>query len=181
MKKLTLVFALSFVLCASAYAQTDSGMADAQGGKQQGMMMDEGMMSMMDRMMGQGMVMGEIMRMMKGMMDMQEKTIMGVNPDDKKQMLMDMSRMKETMESMMSAMMGQSSEGSIRMDCAKEWLAKAIGLHVVHLDDPATATEPSQLEMMEQMKKAYGCLTDASIANKEANDGEPSTDPHGHR
>jgi hypothetical protein len=45
------------------------------------------------------------------------------------------------------------------MKCAEQWLKKAIDLHEIHLKDPKTATEASQMEMMDQMKKAYDCLT----------------------
>ncbi|GAB4545140.1 MAG: hypothetical protein Fur0020_14280 [Thermodesulfovibrionia bacterium] len=57
------------------------------------------------------------------------------------------------------------------------------------MKDPKTATEASQMEMMEQMKKAYECITgkgsETSVAplketeSKEPEKAEPSeTDPH---
>lgn len=55
-----------------------------------------------------------------------------------------------------------------RLECAEEWFKKAIELHELHIKDPKTATEASQMEMMEQMKKAYDCLTGIGpISSKE--------------
>ncbi len=79
------------------FAQTDSGMKGDQKGemKQQGMKMDEGMMSMMKKMMDDK---KEMMQMMMGMMDMQEKMIKGPKAAEKKQMMKDMTQMKEKMQ-----------------------------------------------------------------------------------
>jgi hypothetical protein len=45
-----------------------------------------------------------------------------------------------------------------RLECARFWLKKAIELHKVHLKDPSTATNESQMEMMDQMMRAYDCI-----------------------
>lgn len=62
-------------------------------------------------------------------------------------------------QGMMGGMMGQTSDCQSRIKCAEQWLKKAIDLHEIHLKDPKTATEASQMEMMDQMEKAYDCLT----------------------
>jgi hypothetical protein len=64
--------------------------------------MDEGMMSMMKQMMGDGMMKKEMMQMMMGMMNMQEKMMKGPKAAEKKQMMKDMAQMKEKMQKMMS-------------------------------------------------------------------------------
>lgn len=48
-----------------------------------------------------------------------------------------------------------------RLNCAEEWLKKAIELHELHMKDPKTTTEESQKELMDQIKKAYECVTGA--------------------
>lgn len=45
-----------------------------------------------------------------------------------------------------------------RLTCTDFWLQKAIKLHEVHLKDPSTATEESQMEMMNQMMLAHKCI-----------------------
>ena len=45
-----------------------------------------------------------------------------------------------------------------RLDCARSWLEDAIELHKVHLKDPSTATNESQMEMMDQMMRADDCI-----------------------
>ena len=95
-----------------SFAQTDSGMKGGPKGemKQQGMRMDEGMMKqmmekcqpMMKQMMGDGMMKKEMMQMMMGMMNMQEKMMKGPKAAEKKQMMKDMAQMKEKMHTMMS-------------------------------------------------------------------------------
>jgi len=163
----------------SAYAQMHEGMKSEQqmGG---GMMGGEGkmpMMQMCQEMMKQKMGEGQMpmcpmcMHMMKGhkemmqimmeMMKMQEKIMMGVKTSEKKQLLKDMARMKEKIQKMMSMQMSmmEMDDSGARLKCAEEWLKKAIELHEMHIKDPKTATEASQMEMMKQMKKAYECIT----------------------
>ncbi len=93
---------------------------------------------------------------------------------------------------MMGEMMGQPSDVSqCRLSCAKRWLKEAIDLHEVHLKDPKTATESSQMEMMDQMKKAYECIAGVCCGmsgtplkepgSKETEEGKtPKGDVHGH-
>jgi hypothetical protein len=183
------------ILCVfsiSAYAQTGM-MESRQGQMGQGMMMEQGKQQPMCPMMGQ-----DMMQMMMDMMNMQEKMMMGVKVDEKKKMMKDMTQMKGKMQNMMSmcgmtsGMTGKSTaDPSCRMNCAEQWLKKAIDLHEVHLKDPKTATEASQMEMMEQMKKAYDCITGADSGmcgsqSKEPMSKEPEKkktlkgDPHGH-
>ena len=62
-------------------------------------------------------------------------------------------------ETMMHCMMDQNaSTAQARLDCADFWLQKAIKLHEIHLKDPSTATNESQMEMMDQMMRAYECI-----------------------
>ncbi len=140
----------------------------------------------------------DMMQMMMDMMNVQEKMMKGVKAEEKKTMMKDMTQMKGKMQNMMSmcgmtsGMMGKSTaDSSCRMNCAEQWLKKAIDLHDVHLKDPKTATEASQMEMMEQMKKAYDCITGSGSGicgsqskepkSKEAEKKKASKgDPHGH-
>jgi len=93
---------------------------------------------------------------------------------------------------MRQGMMGQiPADCQSRIKCAEQWLKKAIDLHEIHLKDPKTATEASQMEMMDQMKKAYDCLTGPCCKmdetpskvpeSKEPSKEEPSKSiPHGY-
>ncbi len=45
-----------------------------------------------------------------------------------------------------------------KLKCAEEWLKKAVDLHELHMRDPKTTTEESQMELMDQIKKAYECV-----------------------
>lgn len=56
-----------------------------------------------------------------------------------------------------------------RLDCARFWLQQAIDLHKVHLKDPSTATNESQMLMMDQMMRAYDCLTGTNMTTGMAN------------
>ena len=181
-----------------SFAQTDNGMKDEQKGemKQQGMKMDEGMMKqmmekcqpMMKQMMGDGMMKKEMMQMMMEMMNMQEKMMKGPKAAEKKQMMKAMAQMKEKMQKMMSMPMDMTGmdDSQSKLKCAEPWLKKAIDLHEVHLKDPKTATEASQMEMMDQMKKAYDCITGSGAdmsgtQSKEVVGEEPAkADPHKH-
>jgi hypothetical protein len=148
------------------------GQGMAQGGQQ---------MPMMQQMPGQGMMMQNMMQMMMDMMNMQEKMMMGAKPAEKKKMMKEMAQMKENMQKMMfmrtgmmGGMMGQPSDiPQCKLTCAEQWLKKAIDLHEIHIKDPKTATEASQMEMMDQMKKAYECITGARCGMS----GTPSKEP----
>ncbi len=210
MKKiLSISVAVLMVTATYAFAQTDSGMKGEQKGemKQQGMKMDEEMMKpmrekcqpMMKQMMDNGMMkkmMGdkkEMMQMMMDMMIMQEKMMKGPNAAEKRRMMNDMAQMKEKMQKMMSMPVDMAGvdDPQSKLNCAGQWLKKAIDLHEVHMQDPKTATESSRMEMMDQMKKAYGCITgtgpDVSgtqskeVTSTEPKKAEPSrTDPQKH-
>jgi DNA polymerase III gamma/tau subunit len=191
-----------FVALTSGYsfAQMDNGMKDEQKGemKQQGMKMDEEMMKqMMEKcqpMMKQMMAdKKEMMQMMMGMMNMQEKMMKGPKAAEKKQMMKDMAQMKEKMQMMMSMPMDMTGmdDSQSKLKCAEQWLKKAIDLHESHMKDPTTTTDASQMELMDQIKKAYGCITGAGpemsgtqskeVEGKEPEKAEPSeTDPHKH-
>jgi len=83
----------------------------------------------------------------------------------------------------MMEMDNNASTAQARLDCAKLWLEQAIEMHEMHLKDPSTATNESQLEMMDQMMRAYQCLvgenvtenTTTGMANTAAGHG-----PEGH-
>src|SRR4030066_2605477 len=106
-----------------SFAQTDSGMKGEQKGemKQQGMKMDEGVMKqmvekcqpLMKQMMGDGMMKKEMMQLMMGMMNMQEKMMKGPKAAEKKQMMKDMAQMKEKMQKMMSMHMDRAGGGGV--------------------------------------------------------------------
>ncbi len=115
-------------------------------------------------MMGHSMMMQDMMQMMQDMMQMQKKMMKGVKHAEKKAMMTEMDKMHEKMDKMMSKRMGMMSgmHTQVKVKCAEEWLKKAIDLHEVHIKDPKTATEASQMEMMEQMKKAYECIIGGS-------------------
>ncbi len=185
-----------------SFAQTDSGMKGEQKGemKQPGMKMDEGMMKqmmekcqpMMKQMMGDGM-MKEMMQMMMEMMNMQEKMMKGPKAAEKKQMMKDMAQMKEKMQKMMSMPMDMKGmdDSQSKIKCAEQWLKKAIDLHELHMKDPTTTTDASQMELMDQIKKAYGCITGTGpdmsgtqskeVEGQETKKAEPAkTDPHKH-
>jgi len=209
MKRLAIVFAVLFVFSVSAYAQMGEGMKPEQKGPMGQSMMDkEGKMpmmpmcqEMMKQKMGEGQQMPMCQQMMKGhkgmmqmmmeMMKMQQKTMKGMKPAEKKEMMMEMDKMMEKMNKMMSMPMGMMGgmPAQAKMKCAEEWLKKAIDLHEVHIKDSKTATEASQMEMMEQMKKAYECTITGAVKgapSEEPKTGEtkkevtPKADPHKH-
>jgi hypothetical protein len=204
MRRLIIVIVILFVFSIPAYSQTGM-MGGKQGQMGQGMMMGEGQQTpmmncpMMQQMPGQGMMMQDMMQMMMDMMNMQEKMMMGAKPAEKKKMMKDMAQMKEKMQKMMSrckgmmvaGMMGEPSDVSqCRLTCSEQWLKKALDLHEIHIKDPKTATEASQMEMMDQMEKAYECITGACCRSSETPSKEPESkekekttpkgDVHGH-
>ncbi|MBI5639997.1 MAG: hypothetical protein HZA17_06180 [Nitrospirae bacterium] len=197
MKKLFVIWSVLALLLSAThvFAQMGGMMGEQKGEmRQPGMMMGEGMMPMMQmdmpmmkQMMGQGMMMRDMMQMMMGMMDMQEKMMMGLKPEEKKMMMKNMGQMKEKMKmmSMRAGMMMGPGDPQVNLQCAEQWLKKAIDLHEIHIKDPATATDASQHEMMDQMKKAYGCLTGKGSEIKSAPPKAPAgeekkKDAHGH-
>lgn len=116
--------------------------------------------------------------MMMDMINMQEKLMMGAKASEKKQMMKNLTQMKEKMQKMMSVrpgMMGQASDVSrCRLACAEQ-LKKAIELHELHIKDLKTATEASQLEMMDQLEKAYECITGSRCGISEIPQKEPES------
>ena len=162
MKKLVIVLMMFLFSVVSAQAQTDSGMKGEQKGemKQPGMKMDEGMMKQM---------MEKCRLMMKQMMgDEMMKQMMP--------MMMEMMNMQEKMQKMMSMHMGMMGmdDPQSKLKCTEQWLKKAIDLHELHMKDPKTMTEASQVELMDQMKKAYDCITKTGTEKSEASKEEPS-------
>lgn len=187
MKRLMIVSAMLFVFSIPAYAQMGM-MGGQQGQKGQGVMMGEGQ-QMMKQMMGDGMMKQEMMQMIMEMMNMQEKMMMGPKAAEKKQMMKDMAQMKEKMQKMMSMRMGMMvmDDSQSKLKCAEQWLKKAIDLHELHMKDPKTTTDASQMELMDQIKKAYGCIvgTGSEMSGAPSRESEskaaPSkADPHKH-
>ena len=108
-------------------------------------------------------------------------------------MMKDMARMKEKMQKMMPMPMDMTGmdDSQSKLKCAEQWLKKAIDLHELHMKDPTTTTDASQMELMDQIKKAYDCITGTGpdmsgtqskeVAGEEPKKAEPSkTDPHKH-
>ncbi len=94
-----------------------------------------------------------------------------------------MGMMGEQKGKMQMGMM-ESSDPQPRLICAEQWLKKAIDLHEIHIKDPRTATEASQMEMMAQMKKAYGCVaeksSDSESTPQKDSAGDKKKDAHKH-
>jgi len=61
---------------------------------------------MANQMMGRGMMMQEMMHMMKDMMRIQERMMMGATDEDKKMIRQELNRMTERMNKMMTDMQG---------------------------------------------------------------------------
>lgn len=80
---------------------------------------------------------------------------------------------------MMDMKMG-TNDCQAKLKCAEVWLKKAIDLHEMHIKDPKTATEASQMEMMDQMKKAYECITGSKTDMHENKDKQKGNIPHKH-
>ncbi len=123
-----------------------------------GMKMGEGQqMSMMQMCMP---MMQDMMKMMMEIVKMQEKIMMGPKAGDRKRMMKEISMMKERMQNMMAhmGMMMGMGDSQARLKCAEEWLKRAIDLYELHMKDPKTTTEASQMELMNQIKKAYECI-----------------------
>ena len=186
MKKILLISLVVLMLTATyGFAQTDSGMKGEQKGemKQQGMKMDEGMMKQMMEKADDEANDGEkkeMMQIMMEMMNMQEKMMKGPKAAEKKRMMKDMAQMKEKMQQMMSMPMDMTGmdDSQSKLTCAEHWLKKAIDLHELHMKDPTTTTDASQMELMDQIRKAYSCITGtgpdmSGIQSKEAVGKEP--------
>jgi hypothetical protein len=105
-------------------------------------------------MMGQMM---EMQEMMGKLINVQEKILRGTTPAEKRKMIREIEEMKR--HHMMGKMIGHPDHAQISRKCAAQWLKKALDLHELHMKDPKTATEASQRELMEQMKRAYDCIT----------------------
>ncbi len=59
-----------------------------------------------------------------------------------------------------------ASDAQVRLDCARFWLEQAMELHDLHLRDPTTATEESQIELMDQITRAYECVTGENMTSE---------------
>jgi hypothetical protein len=156
MKRLIIISIVLLVFSVSAHAGMDmaedrqSGMEKGMTGKEQQMFMMHHCMTMMGQMMEMQEVMGKLI-------NVQEKILRGTTPAEKKKMIREMEEMKR--HHMMRKMMGHPEQTQIIRKCAAQWLKKALDLHELHMKDPKTATEASQRELMEQIKRAYDCIT----------------------
>jgi hypothetical protein len=52
---------------------------------------------------------------------------------------------------------GNETSQNKQMQCADDWMKKAIALHQKHMDDPSAKTDASQKELLRQMRAAYNC------------------------
>jgi hypothetical protein len=76
-------------------------------------------------------------------------------------------------------MMDQNtSMAQMRLDCASFWLQKTIELHDMHIKDPSTSTNESQMEMMGLMMKSYACLTGENMTENMTHDMMTNTTTH---
>jgi hypothetical protein len=77
-----------------------------------------------------------------------------------------------------------ASSAQTRLDCARFWLEKAMGLHELHLRDATTTTNESQIELMDQITNAFECVTGENVTSYEnvtfTSDQVPA-DEHGHQ
>jgi hypothetical protein len=113
MMRAIIVLAILFLTNVSAQAQTGGGMPGEQKGQAgQGMMVEEGQqMPMMQHMMGHGMMMQDMMQVMKKMIEIQQKMIGGVKPAEKKELAKALSQMLAKMDEMMAGMKGMTEQG----------------------------------------------------------------------
>lgn len=107
--------------------------------------------------------------------------MMGNNSSNKTMMMPCMMMGNDSNNGLMHCpcMMNQNISSSQRdLDCAAFWLKKAIDLHDMHIKDPSTATNESQMEMMDQMMKAYTCLTGENMTENMTHDMMTNTTVH---
>lgn len=142
-----------------------------------------GNMMSQGNMMGQGGMMGGVMGQCQGK---ECDTMMNACPENMTCMMMQ-SVIGECPENgtcyIAEQVQNASSAQTTRLDCAHFWLEKAMGLHELHLRDATTTTNESQIELMDQITKAFECVTgenvtsyeNVTIASKEA-----PADEHGH-
>jgi hypothetical protein len=128
MKKLIIISVVLLAFASFAYAQM--GMMGGQMG--QGMKTEEGqpMKMMCPKMQGgqqmQMMHCQDMTQIITGMMDIQEKMLMGVKPEEKDKMMQDMKQMKEKIQEMkgsckcmMGGMMGQQKPPAAAPEAAQ--------------------------------------------------------------
>jgi hypothetical protein len=105
--------------------------------------------------------------MMKSGMGENESSEM-YETSSKEKMMGSMMEEKSCNEAMTSSMMKEklankscynASSSQANLDCARLWLEKAIKLHAMHLENPKSVTNESQMEMMDQMKQAKNYLS----------------------
>lgn len=110
MKKLMIVAILILVSAVSAQAQMDDNKPCAN--KCQGMSMETCQHKpMMQHMMKHKMMTQEIMGMMKETLTMQKKMLESVKPAEKKEMMMELSRMMDKIDAMLAEMKDEVTPG----------------------------------------------------------------------
>ncbi len=108
MKRILIVVMVLLTFSVTAMAETPQKkrqMPPEHGMMGQGMMQG-GQMQMMQHMMGHGMMMKEMMHMMKDIMRIQDRLMAGVTDEDKKSMRLEINRMMERMDKMITDMQG---------------------------------------------------------------------------
>ena len=97
---------------------------------------------------------------------MVQKDMMTTYPDNKSIMHSIMGEYTAKGNYYITSTTQNSSPTSNNVECARFWLEKAIKLHEMHLKNPKTTTSESQMEIMDQMKRAYKCLTGEGTKTK---------------
>jgi hypothetical protein len=112
MKRMIFALAILLVFSSTAQAHMEGGPKEGQEGRMDhGMMMGGEQMPMMEHMKAHGMMMGEMMDMMKDIIQMQKRIVAGVKAAEKKELEKELSAMLEKMEKMTSGMKGMMSQG----------------------------------------------------------------------
>ena len=112
MKRMIFAAAILPVFSSTAQAHMEGGPKEGQEGRMgHGMMMGGEQMPMMEHMKAHGMMMGEMMDMMKDIIQMQKRIVAGVKAAEKKELEKELSAMLEKMEKMTSGMKGMMSQG----------------------------------------------------------------------
>ncbi|WP_410509180.1 hypothetical protein RSJ42_02630 [Methanosarcina hadiensis] len=77
--------------------------------------------------------------------------------------------MAVTNESCYMAGIGQNATVQARLNCTGYWLEKAIELHELHMKNPSTATNESQMELMDYLMHAHECMKGENMTQGMAN------------
>jgi hypothetical protein len=141
-----------------------------------------GNMMSQGNMMGQGGMMGSMM----GQCQSKEcNNMMNACPDNTTCMMMQsvIGECPANRTCYIAEQVQNASSAQTRLDCARFWLEKAMGLHELHLRDATTTTNESQIELMDQITKAFECVTGENVTyyeNVTITSEQTPADEHGH-